>query len=254
MKEKWEYTFDRKTRIAAITIFAAGISSAIIYYNLERSQRLHYFLDRDLFKAAFEACLAYAESAQCAFGLPSHRTAEGSDYTTTTGLDVIQLIGALSGILGAGAAALGASLALGRPLSTSTQVSANEFNAREGLPRLFLFLTSAFFTIGMICIFALLQFPKAVLSDADFLTYRSAASGVSIYFGISYSLVIAGFYIPISMAQINIKRNEYLVEDEVDKLRTRSGQIQRHIETFLAVIAPVLTTIVADLGAFAFAP
>lgn len=119
---------------------------------------------------------------------------------------------------------------------------------------MFLYLASTLFTLGMISMLVWFSFPRAVLSPADYDTYARMTSAVSIYFGVSYSLVVPGIYLPVALVlnrQIAEAKEGIAPTPEEAAGRT-PYDLLRQIEAALSLLAPIITSLIASFGASAF--
>ncbi|GHG82230.1 hypothetical protein [Pseudodonghicola xiamenensis] len=235
------FYYDTVTIRNALLAFAAAVGIAIIYYLSTREVRLHHFLGQNLFAEALNVCLSPGKDDDvCLFG--SKDEASGG----TSGVNVMQGLGAGSAILAVGAASLGAALSLGQ--SRQALCSPNR-NHVFRLPRLFLYLTSVLFTIGMLAILALMEFPKSVLAKDALSSYGHAVSGLSVYFGVSYSLAIAGFYGPVVLLlNGRIARVTSETQSLSEPGESAFAAMQRQVEMVAAILAPLATTLLTFVG------
>ena len=158
---------------------------------------------------------------------------------------------------------LGMIVALSRPgdidLTTPKGVLAEgrTLQTARAAVRRYLYLSGALLSAGMMLGYAWMMWPAELLADPEqSAQYQSLVQSISLYRGVSYTVLILSFYMPVSLIQmVRIERfhdaahredMEVITEQaealEIDKIQTLDA-----LKAILSILAPILA---AAVGSF----
>lgn len=207
-------------------------------------------------EALFRAGLGRAEMALCAAGWCG---GAGGYYALRLLIDITNIVSALAVC----AVLLGMILSLARPgpidLTTKHGIlgeAATLARAQKAV-RSYLYLSGVLLSVGMMFGLGWMLWPADLLADpAQADDYRDLVQAVSLYRGVSYTVLILSFYMPVSLVQmVRIERLHAAAErhgmEEVAE-RVQGFDIERigSLDAFKAILSILSPILASALGSF----
>jgi len=237
------HRYARDVRRDVLVAAAVILAIAAVYGYAESDRRLHERLGGDLYEAVLAVCAqgSPAAAATCLFG-------EAEPDGTPSGFDFMLLVGASGALSSVLASALGSVLALTQ--SKGTLVGQTP-DVVFRLPRLFLYLASASFTMAMVCVITWLNMVVPFLPpDGPREAFGELRDAVVLFYGIVYSLMVLAFFVPVLV----ILTARYQAAHAQGPLPEGGGTVtlSRAAKDGFAFLAPILTALVSSGGAALF--
>ncbi len=215
----------------------------------------------------FEATLGAGHISGCAEGPPR------TGCVPPTAFDAMRELLArinLFGALGASGGILGTILTLSRPvvphdLATShgrAEAARALKGAREACQR-YLYCAGLMLTSGMTVLIAWMNWPAAALADTDARTlFVDLVGSLSLFVGVSYSLVILSFYMPVTLIlATRINRLRHLMTKDGPRIEAAPEvaeepesepppQIDQFeaLKAVIAIVSPILASAIGTFG------
>lgn len=223
--------YSARTRRDVSVTFCVTVVAGLLYGLSTIDERFYAYIAQDLYEAVVRVCAQGPDAdTSCLFGA-------ARDTGMPTGFDFTLRLGAGAALVSLVAMALGSALALADKHPESAEEAMR-------LPKLFLYISSACFTMAMVSLLSWVNMVVPYLSGdgakAEFAAIRDAAT---LYYGVCYSLMILGAYIPV-VAIINARLADGGVTGAGGAKITR----QTSIKEALAFAAPILTALVSSAG------
>lgn len=213
----------------------------------------------------FHALLIPASLAGCEAGgsLPDGCDQQGAYFAMDYLLDRANMLTSLS----AGAVIAGMVLALSRPahigrsthpnLETEAQILKT---AQEATQR-YLYSSGILLTTGMVLMLSWMSWPgDAILNDDMRKAHAELVSSLSIYRGVTYSILILSYYLPVSLilkVRIDAFHDAVATAGQHDLAKDVAGfDIQRiatldALKAIIAIVSPILTGAIGSFGGLA---
>jgi len=211
----------------------------------------------------FEATVAQGHVTRCADGgTPPDCRPKDAFAAMIELLGVIDFLAAL----GASGAILGTILTLARPverhdLSTETgrALTVRELHGAREASKRYLYCSGLMLSSGMMVLLAWMHWPAPVIADAAVRkTYTDLVGAVSLVIGVSYSLLILSYYMPVTLT---LARRIYRVEHDMRPAGSADtaapaaavpalpqvGQLEG-LKVMIAIISPILASAVGSFG------
>ncbi len=246
----------RRSCLLAAAGFAALIAFAQIYTSLEPDWMGSFNAYELLGAEVFRAGLARAEMPFCAGGGCGP---EGGYAAFRLMMAVINLLAALA----VAALILGMISSLARPappdLSTSQGLLTEAATLQEAqrTMRRYLYLSGVLLSVGMMFGYGWMLWPAELLADpgqqAD---YRDLVQAISLYRGVSYTVLILSFYMPVSLLQMMRIERLHMAADAAGlpeiRSRVQGFDIDRigSLDAFKAILSILAPILASALGSF----
>jgi hypothetical protein len=150
----------------------------------------------------------------------------------------------------AGSAIVGAVSCLGKPTQPSKSI------VGEQLSRLnqYLYLGAALMVCGMLLILSWLHWPDFYFSGVEHPAYSTLVNGLTIYYGINYSLIVFAYYAPVAFILSQRERGAVKFSKEAPAKPARAASeakqdlgIAATFKVVFALLSPFLTGLLGTL-------
>jgi hypothetical protein len=255
----------RHTRMSSIRVgiaLLAVIAISLTFSTLESEDDSTSFEAYQLLgEPVFATALTQGTLAGCVPGRAIYPECEGQGafYALTWLLDKANLLSALA----AAAVVMGLVLSLARPAAKNDLTTAAGFKAEAAALResqdnvqRYLYLSGLLLTAGMALGLAWMRWPGEVLADPMMHDdYDALVQSVALFRGVSYSVLILSYYMPVSLLLlVRVRRfNDKLslsgikdVEQEAPRFELNRLASLEAMKTVVAILSPILISAVGS--------
>lgn len=213
----------------------------------------------------FHALMIPASLPGCEAGgsLPDGCKQQGAYFAMEYLLDRVNILTSLS----AGAVIAGMVLALSRPASVGLSVhpdleaEARILKSAQEATQRYLYCSGILLTTGMVLMLSWMSWPgDAILNDDMRKAHAELVSALSIYRGVTYSILILSYYLPVSLilkVRIDAFHDAVATAGKPELAKDVAGfDIQRiatldALKAIIAIVSPILTGAIGSFGGLA---
>lgn len=257
----------RRSIAFTLVAFVAVVIISLLFSTFEpawmSSFESYQLLGEDLYRQA----LGSGQVSGCAPASPLNEACDGQGafFAMTFLLDRTNVLASVA----SAAVVFGMVLALARPVGANLdgpaglRAEARALKDSVDATRRYLYLSGVLLTAGMMLVIAWMAWPGELIADPDMhLAHDKLVSAISLYRGVSYTVLILSYYMPVSLIlMVRIDRfrdavdqagSPELAEDISGFSIERIGSLDA-LKAILAIISPILASAVGsfvDLSAF----
>lgn len=157
---------------------------------------------------------------------------------------------------------LGMILALARPVGGpgTPEAKVRALHYSQGVVRRYLYFAGLLLSAGMLMNIAWMSWPTAMITDGELRkTHAELVRSISLYRGVSYSLLILSYYMPVSlilMLKIETLRGDaneeasHGIGDALARFKLEDVSSIEALKAILAILSPLLAAVASGGGAF----